>query len=162
MSGTNDNTEEIKELADFLRAFADANDGGEFETEQCEKLRKAADEIDRLRAENATLKAQDPLAEMWRELESYQPQADADGHGESWRRMCEARTKQAARDAGSAAHAVAVASRTQLAKLAALDARDSTLFAGWASGNYVEGLKSVAEDGHSAIAAIRRAKEAKP
>jgi hypothetical protein len=53
MSDTNDNTEEIKELADFLRAFADANDGGEFEAEQCEKLRKAADEIDRLRAEVA-------------------------------------------------------------------------------------------------------------
>jgi hypothetical protein len=62
MSGTNDNTEEIKELADFLRAFADANDGGEFEAEQCEKLRKAADEIDRLRAEVAALKAKpDPI-----------------------------------------------------------------------------------------------------
>ena len=119
------------------------------------------DEIKRLRAENAALKANDPLAEMWRELAEYQPMADADGYGEAWAKMCSERTKQAARDAGFAAHAVAVGSRTQLAKLAAHDARDSTLFAGWASGNYVEGLKAVAEDCHSAIDAIRRAKEAK-
>jgi stalled ribosome rescue protein Dom34 len=49
MSDNNTNdikvTEEIRELADFLREFADANDGGEFETEQCEKLRKAADAL---------------------------------------------------------------------------------------------------------------------
>jgi hypothetical protein len=122
---------------------------------------RAGDEIHRLRAENAALKANDPLAEMWRELAEYQPMADADGYGEAWAKMCSERTKQAARDAGFAAHAVAVGSRTQLAKLAAHDARDSTLFAGWASGNYVEGLKAVAEDCHSAIDAIRRAKEAK-
>jgi hypothetical protein len=140
------------------RAEADAQH--EVERLRAELAQRTA-QRDALAAEVAALKAHDPLAEMWRELAEYQTQADADGHGESWRRMCEARTKQAARDAGSAAHAVAVASRTQLAKLAALDARDSTLFAGWASGNYVEGLKSVAEDGHSAIAAIRRAKEAK-
>ena len=29
------------------------------------------------------------LDEMWEALESYQEQADADGHGESWRRACE-------------------------------------------------------------------------
>jgi hypothetical protein len=49
MSKSKDNdikvTEEITELANFLRAFADANDGGEFEAEQCEKLRKAADAL---------------------------------------------------------------------------------------------------------------------
>ena len=144
---------DVDEHIYFLRGLFDET------SESGERCNEIADILSRLRAELAALKANDPLAEMWRELESYQPQADADGHGESWRRMCAARTKQAARDAGSAAHAVAVASRTQLAKLAALDARDSTLFAGWASGNYVEGLKSVAEDGHSALAAIRRAKE---
>ena len=43
----------------------------------------------------------DTLAEMWRELEAYQPMADRDGHGESWRRMCRERTALAA---GAAAH----------------------------------------------------------
>ena len=47
-------------------------------------------------AENAALKANDPLAEMWRELAEYQEQADRDGHGESWRIMCEKRTANAA------------------------------------------------------------------
>jgi hypothetical protein len=46
------------------------------------------DELERLRAELAALKA-DPLAEMWAALAEYQPQADADGHGESWAKMCE-------------------------------------------------------------------------
>ena len=96
MSGTNDNTEEIEELTDFLRVFADANDGGEFEPEQCEKLRDAAAEIDRLRAELAALKNADPLAEMWAALESYQAQADRHGHGDTWRAMCEERTEEAA------------------------------------------------------------------
>jgi hypothetical protein len=52
-----------------------------------------------LLAENAALKAHDPLAEMWRELAEYQPMADADGHGESWARMCQARTEEAASEA---------------------------------------------------------------
>jgi hypothetical protein len=56
------------------------------------KLRRAKGEV-------AALKAHDPLAEMWRELEAYQEQANRDGHGESWRRMCEERTEQSARDA---------------------------------------------------------------
>jgi hypothetical protein len=82
-----------KELADELR-----EDGVFIEH---------ADEIDRLRAEVAALKANhsetpkgcDPLAEMWRELSEYQPFADRDGHGESWRRMCRERTEDAARAA---------------------------------------------------------------
>jgi hypothetical protein len=52
---------------------------------------------------NAALRADDhnadPLAEMWRELSEYQPMADADGHGESWARMCQARTEEAASEA---------------------------------------------------------------
>ena len=140
MSGTNDNTEEIEELTDFLRVFADANDGGEFEPEQCEKLRDAAAEIDRLRAELAALKNADPLAEMWAALAECQPQADRDGHGESWRRMCEERTLAAARDA---------------ARVAAWDAaRHAAWYASWAAPS-----DRAASD---AIAAIRRAKEAKP
>jgi hypothetical protein len=71
-----------------------------------ERIDKAYEDIaldqrtnETLRAELAALKANDPLAEMWRELSEYQPQADRDGHGESWRNMCELRTVNAALDA---------------------------------------------------------------
>jgi hypothetical protein len=53
--------------------------------------------------ENAALKASDPLAEMWRELSEYQPQADADGYGESWAKMCRERTANTAWDAYASA-----------------------------------------------------------
>ena len=36
------------------------------------------------------------LEPMWVVLAKYQPYANADGHGESWRRMCEERTVKAA------------------------------------------------------------------
>jgi hypothetical protein len=41
------------------------------------------------------------VAKMWRELESYQPQADRDGHGDTWAAMCRARTQPAAEWAAS-------------------------------------------------------------
>jgi hypothetical protein len=69
MSDNNTNditvTEEIRELADFLRVFADANDGGEFEAEHCEKLRKAADALLVLDAAVTTLTKEN--AEAWEE-----------------------------------------------------------------------------------------------
>jgi len=37
------------------------------------------------------------LEPMWLALAKYQPYADADGHGESWRKMCEERTVNASR-----------------------------------------------------------------
>jgi hypothetical protein len=37
------------------------------------------------------------LDEMWAALEAYQPTANADGHGESWRVMCRERTTEATR-----------------------------------------------------------------
>lgn len=56
-----------------------------------------------LRAEITALKAErDPLAEMWAALAEYQPMADRNGHGKSWKRMCEERTEAAASSAGSA------------------------------------------------------------
>jgi hypothetical protein len=107
-------------------------------------LRAALAEVERLRAEVAALKAQsDPLAEMWRELESYQPQADADGHGESWRRMCEERTPETARAAGAAAR------RGRKRGAWALEAA-------YAAANQIAEGCAEAE---AAIAAIRRAKE---
>jgi hypothetical protein len=36
------------------------------------------------------------LNAMWEALAQYQPYADQDGHGESWRTMCEERTEDAA------------------------------------------------------------------
>ena len=39
------------------------------------------------------------LNEMWAALEAYQPKADYDGHGDSWRLMCRERTEAAARAA---------------------------------------------------------------
>jgi len=103
---------------------------------------RMVEENKRLRAELAALKAKDdPLAEMWRELSEYQPQADRNGHGESWRRMCAERTEEAAR---AAARAATVA-RAAWAAWAAWAASERTA---WAAGQ--------------SIAAIRRAKEAKP
>jgi hypothetical protein len=78
-----------------------------------QRIRLAGQEIDRLRAalaqrtaerdalaaELAALKANGPLAEMWRELSEYQPRADRNGHGESWAEMCKERTSRAAWDA---------------------------------------------------------------
>jgi hypothetical protein len=43
------------------------------------------------------------LDEMWAALASYQPQADAAGHGKSWARMCSERTSDLAYAAGDAA-----------------------------------------------------------
>lgn len=104
-------------------------------------------ELARVTAERDALLSRadpDPLSQMWLELEAYQPQADADGHGESWRVMCRERTAaaaEAAGDASSAARAAAWAAAT--AAWAAADAADAA---------------ARAED---AIAAICRAKEGK-
>jgi hypothetical protein len=96
----------------------------------------ALDEITRLRAEVAALKANDPLAEMWRELSEYQPMADRDGHGESWRRMCSERTEAAAEEAANCV-------------------RDMSEWdAAWA-------VARIAKWAGDAVAAIRCAKEAK-
>lgn len=106
-----------------------------------------------LRAELAALKKADPIAEMWRELAEYQPQADRDGHGESWRIMCEERTAHAADGAASAADAraaYAVARATRATRAA------------WAAQAAVAEASRSARFAADAIAAIRRAKEAKP
>jgi hypothetical protein len=112
-------------------------------------------EISRLRAdlaqrtaELAALKANDPLAEMWRELSEYQPMADADGYGEAWAKMCSERTKQAA----ERAHDVLLpASSSHEPWLAALSAR-------WA----IEWGETSRRNVREAIDSIRRAKEGKP
>ena len=45
----------------------------------------------------------DKQAEMWAAFEAYQPRADANGHGDSWRVMCQERTGRAAWAANKAA-----------------------------------------------------------
>ncbi len=97
-------------------------------------------ERDALAAEVAALKANDPIAEMWRELAEYQPQADRDGHGESWARMCEERSQAAA---CNAAHL----------------AREAARLAAWNASYAVREAAQMSAT--AAIEAIRRAKEAK-
>ena len=65
------------------------------------------------------------LDEMWAALEACQPKADKDGHGESWRVMCEKRTPSAiwaahkAAPAGSAGKAAAWAAEAAAVACAA-------------------------------------------
>jgi hypothetical protein len=92
------------------------------------------------------LKAHDPLAEMWRELAEYQPQAYANSYGICWMRMCEERTRAAAADAANPSVTPSAA------------ARAAARAAAGAAAHFEEAMKSAAD----AIAAIRRAKEAKP
>jgi hypothetical protein len=110
----------------------------------------ALDEITRLRAEVAALKANDPLAEMWRELSEYQPMADRDGHGESWRTMCRERTEESAWAAARAA--------SWDAEDASWAAADAARNAAWAAEADEKSAYSVAK-ASSAVAEIRRAKE---
>jgi hypothetical protein len=49
------------------------------------------------------------LNKMWEALARYQPYADADGHGETWRVMCERRTEDAAEAAAWVAEEAAAA-----------------------------------------------------
>jgi hypothetical protein len=120
-------------------------------------LERALARLRWLEAESAALKSHDPLAEMWAALEEYQPQADKDGHGESWRIMCEERTKESARDAADAAFAVAVPAKDKLAHVAALEAGFSARNAAWAASYAVREAAQMSAT--AAIAAIRRAKE---
>jgi hypothetical protein len=108
-------------------------------------LERALERLRWLEAENAALKARDPLAEMWRELSEYQPQADRDGHGESWKRMCEERTEETANAAAWARGASVLASHAANA-------------ASWA----VARRRSSDGSASNALALIRQAKEAKP
>lgn len=110
-------------------------------------------ELARANAGVAALKAKaDPLAEMWRELSEYQTQADKDGHGESWRIMCEERTEEAAWSAymarqGSSHVRAAAYCAWQQAQRDATARRLSKDAVKWSA---------------DALAAIRRAKEGEP
>ena len=59
------------------------------------------------------------LNAMWEALAKYQPYADADGHGESWRVMCSERTEVAAKAAWAAERAAKAAEEAAWAAMAA-------------------------------------------
>jgi len=102
--------------------------------------------VARVTAERDALAAQaDPLAEMWRELAEYQPIADSDGHGDTWRAMCADRTGAAAWAAARAAYPSSAASA---AARAASARRASVALA-----------NAGQAEAESASAAIRKAKE---
>jgi hypothetical protein len=65
------------------------------------------------------------LTQMWDALSRYQPYADADGHGESWRVMCEERTYKAAVTAGLVAQAKRSAAYAEAAVWAAAAAAET-------------------------------------
>jgi hypothetical protein len=89
-------------------------------------LERALERLRWLEAESAALKANDPLAEMWRELEAYQEQADKDGHGVTWRTMCQERTLDVAKAANSAAWRMKPFSAEAKAAIRASDAMEAT------------------------------------
>jgi hypothetical protein len=75
------------------------------------------------------------LNKMWTALEKYQPFADQDGHGESWRVMCSERTIDAAAAAWAEAGANAewaVAAYAASAAYAAAWAAETAEGAAWA------------------------------
>jgi hypothetical protein len=63
------------------------------------------------------------LAEMWANLEAYQPTADRRGYGAEWRRMCTERTEEAAMEAAWAAELAATSSQWAAAWAEALSRR---------------------------------------
>jgi hypothetical protein len=69
------------------------------------------------------MKTTPDLNKMWAELARYQPYANKDGHGESWRTMCSERTREATWAARAAA-------------MAAWDAAWAARAAAWAASAY--------------------------
>ncbi len=57
-----------------------------------------ADEVEELLQEIASLTAHDPLAEMWRVVESHQHRANECGYGEYWAKLCQDRNITEARN----------------------------------------------------------------
>jgi hypothetical protein len=113
------------------------------------ELAQRTAERDALAAEVAALKAHDPLAEMWRELAEYQEQADANGHGDTWRAMCHKRTEEAA--------SAAYLARQWSSHVAA------AAYGAWWAAQRDAAVRRISNDAvkwaADAVAAIRRAKE---
>jgi hypothetical protein len=140
-------TEEQLRILD-LALFDLSSDSGvrwsrEYMAEVAAALRALLDEL-------AALKAKpDPLAEMWRELAEYQEQADANGHGDTWRAMCHKRTEEAA--------SAAYLARQWSSHVAA------AAYGAWWAAQRDAAVRRISNDAvkwaADAVAAIRRAKE---
>jgi hypothetical protein len=108
-------------------------------------LERALERLRWLEAEVVSLKAKaDPLAEMWAALESYQEQADRDGHSKSWRNMCELRTVNAALDASGCTRGWSA---------------NATMWVGLSLSYRGTNAEKSAQHASEAIDSIRRAKE---
>jgi hypothetical protein len=89
------------------------------------------------------------LDEMWARLERHQPFADERGHGDAWRKMCEERTPEAAKNA---AFGCVYAGAMDAAGFAAMDAA-------WAAGNAARAGAAVAWFAKIAIRNINESEE---
>ncbi|MFO0203511.1 MAG: hypothetical protein ACK528_10315 [Alphaproteobacteria bacterium] len=78
------------------------------------------------------------LTEMWTALEQYQSRADANGHGESWKRMTTERTVDAVELAWFALTEVAGSSAWSASWAAAAEAADAADDAVWAATEQAE------------------------
>ena len=76
------------------------------------------------------------LNEMWTALATYQPKADANGHGESWALMCSEKTSSTRNAAAKAAYAAYDAAYAAYAADAAADAAFS--YAAYAADAYAD------------------------
>jgi hypothetical protein len=130
---------DVDEHIYFLRGLFDET------SESGERCNEIAYILSRLRAEVAALRAHDPLAEMWAALVEYQEQADRDGHGESWRNMCELRTVNAALDASGFTRGWSA---------------NATMWVGLSLSYRGTNAEKSAQHASEAIDSIRRAKEA--
>jgi hypothetical protein len=137
---TDDQRDILREALDQMERMSGLVWGPEWMEEVAAALRA-------LLAENAALKANDPLADMWAALSEYQPQADRDGHGESWRNMCELRTVNAALDASGFTGGWSA---------------NATMWVGLSLSYRGTNAEKSAQHASEAIDSIRRAKEAKP
>ena len=94
------------------------------------------------------------LNEMWTALATYQPKADANGHGESWALMCSEKTSSAAAYAKAAASDAAYAYAAAYAAARAARAADDAARAAYAYAAYAAYAAAWAAD---AIYYINRA-----
>jgi hypothetical protein len=137
---------EIIELAVFdLESKSGVRWGPEYMEEFAAALRA-------MLAENAALKANDALDAMWAALAEYQPFADRDGHGDTWRAMCEERTSEFALSAWVDAESRSHAEEAARSAARAIDADDAELRAARAA--------NAKREVQNAVVAIRKAKEA--
>jgi hypothetical protein len=81
----------LKLIGNHVDRYRDAFLAGASAIEEDQASFYAQQAIDCIEEETAE-KLKGKLNEMWTALAAYQPKADADGHGESWKKMCSKKT----------------------------------------------------------------------